>query len=222
MPHFGRNHDLHDSEGNAKLENINSRIMGAAMPPHLRLAELSGLTCISEASIRHMQAHSYTPWDDSQFPAGKHRRYDSTHALCLTAASILTAQGLQLGTACEVVNEQYQLVTRFLDVIAWGHPPAPLFIARIGYLAEDCSLGGLREYPISNATDGSADSITAAMARFLAHRIGEESTHERIISGPRVTTVSLPEAYALLQRRALAQGYRVQGREVSLLDGTQA
>lgn len=192
------------------------------MPASLRLADLAALTGITEASIRHMQSHGYTPWDDSEFPAGKHRRYEGSHALCLTATSILTTQGLQLGAACEVVNEQYALVTRFLDVIASGHPPAPLIIARISYLAEDRRLDGLREYPISNATDGSADSITAAVTRFLKHRIGEESAHERIISGPRITTVSLPEAYGLLQRRALAQGYQVNGREVSLLDGPQA
>lgn len=196
--------------------------MGAAMPSPLRLADLAALTSVTEASIRHMQSHGYTPWDDSEFLAGKHRRYDGTHALCLTATSILMAQGLQLGAACELVNEQFSLVTRFLDVIASGHPPAPLIIARISYLAEDRRLGGLREYPISNATDGSAESINAAVARFLAHRIGEESAHERILSGPRVTTASLPEAYGLLQRRALAQGYQVCGREVSRLDGSQA
>jgi DNA-binding transcriptional MerR regulator len=184
--------------------------------------EVLGLiTGRSVASIRHMQAHGYAPWNDAEFEPGKHRRYSAQHALALLLAEILTKQGVSNEDASEFVQAHCSHATRFLDRVERGETGEQEFVAAF-YSAEEDSLTGLRWTKLVNA-GGTAEEVLASVASTLA-RVGltretrNGRTTERTIAGPRVSVASIPEAYRLLKQRAEAEGYGIDGRRIYKLE----
>lgn len=182
----------------------------------IRQGELAEITGQTVTTIRHMQAHGYTPWDDGEFADGKHRRYNGLHALALIIVDLLKLQGVQVQAACDVVKDQIDTAKRFLDAIeATGEAPE-LYIARIGYLEESDKVG-TRVTSYSNVGTGTKAELTGIINSCLG-RLGQESVEGwhtvRIIAGPYVNVVELREAYEFLRRRAFSAGFQLMGRDL--------
>lgn len=188
---------------------------------------ISAITNWTENNIRHMQAHRYTPWDESNVPPGAHRRYDGAHGLCLTIAELLVAQNLTVRNACTVVNEQIEVVNQFLDCIDRDEHGNALFIAHVGFIEEDDALPGVMT-PISwGNVDGTAEGIITLLKRVMEHEIGVSrptrngASIARGIAGPFLSAVPVQEAYSLLVQRAVAAGFLIRGRSVSRIGQTE-
>lgn len=182
---------------------------------------LAQITGRSVTAIRHMQAHGYTPWDDAEFAAGKHRRYSAQHATGLVVAEMLTKQGVTNEDAAEFVQAHSWHLNRFLDQIEQGEAVQQVFVAAFYEAVED-SLTGPRWIKVLPA-GGSAEEVQAGVASTLA-RIGQiretrdgRST-ERTIAGPHLAVASIPEAYRLLKQRAEAAGFGIDGRRIYKLE----
>lgn len=192
----------------------------------LKQEDLAAITKVAVPSIRHMQAHSYTPWDDAEFEAQKHRRYNTAHALALMVANMLRMMGLSLPVACEVVNNQFHVIGNFLDKIEAGEDCPPLMIARIGYLEED-SVVGLRPMTNFNVGAGTEEEVFARFQKlfFSVGTTEKSDTRNRTmrqVSGPFCSIVSLPEAYRSLCLAAKAAGFVVNGRDTARIEDDKA
>lgn len=187
-----------------------------------RQETLAMITGRSVASIRHMQAHDYAPWNDTEFEPGKHRRYSAYHALTLMLAEMLTKQGVSAEDASEFVRAHSNYVNIFLDQIERGEHVKQVFVAAF-YLAEEDSLtDGARWTKVLNA-GGSADEVLGAVARALdsfgkTRETRKGRTTERTIAGPHLAVVSIPEIYRLLKHQAEAVGFGIDGRRIYNLE----
>lgn len=182
---------------------------------------LAQITGRSVASIRHMQAHGYAPWDDAEFEPGKHRRYSAQHALALVLAEGLTKQGVSNEDASEFVQAHGSHATRFLDQVERGQTGEQEFVAAF-YSAEEDSLTGQRWTKLVNA-GGTAEEVLASVASTLA-RVGltretrNGRSTERTIAGPHLAIVSIQETYRLLKQRAEVAGFGIDGRRIYKLE----
>lgn len=177
---------------------------------------LSEITGCSVASIRHKQAHDYTPWPDGEFEEGKHRRYDGRHAVTIVLADQIAAQGVSNADASEFVRAHAARVNAFLDQIERGEVPEPVFVAAFYEAEEDSLTNGIRWTMVAPA-GGTAEELVASVARCLS-RVGQDRTTrkgrtvERTVAGPRVAVASVGEAYRVVKARAEVAGYGIEGR----------
>lgn len=178
------------------------------------------ITGRSVASIRHMQAHSYAPWFDEEFEAGKHRRYSAQHALALVLAEMLTKQGITAEDASEFVRHHTEHVVRFLDKTERGEAAEPESVIALYEAVED-SLTGPR-WQKSVGLGGTDEDVLSAVKIVLA-RVGKTRDRDngrtlRNFGGPHLAVASIPEAYRLLKLRAEAAGFGVDGRRIYKLE----
>lgn len=184
---------------------------------NVRLAEFSAITGRPRETIRNMTKADTLPWQDDAPGDGAQRRYDGFHALAMVATEILHTQGYSMAQAAEFVLSQQRLLSIFLAGIDEDAVPAALFVTAFSYPEED-SWTGFHWVP-SLGGGGYSEDIIDRLTKDL-DRVGE--TYEtrkgrstsRIVGGPHVATVFLPEAYRLLRQRAKAAGYLVDGSRI--------
>lgn len=184
----------------------------------IKQADLCKITGRTVDNIRHMQAHKYTPWDDTEFPPGKHRRYTGFHALTMILAEKLAEGGFTAASAAEFVNMQRRAIDKFLDMIEQGAVGEPLHVAAISELRED-SMIGERWVPTLFWGTGTTEQLSDVFSSIIeragtVHKTRQGKTTERCTGILKVASVPLAEAYRILKDRAEAAGYVVDGRKV--------
>lgn len=188
------------------------------LPGTVRLTALSDLTRRPREAIRNAQKAGAAPWDDTQFDEGTQRRYDAFHALGLLLAEALMAQKCSMDLAGEFVRAHALAINIFLDEVTAGVPIIPRFVLGMQRAVEDSWTGGGWE-PVLLIGTGTLDEVQREICAVLSS-VGNETVSrggnstKRIIGGPWIATVSIPEMYRLLKMRAEAAGFIVDGRRI--------
>ncbi|RRH68327.1 hypothetical protein [Falsigemmobacter faecalis] len=184
----------------------------------VRLQALSDITRRPREAIRNAQKLGAAPWDEEEFTETSQRRYDGFHALALVLAEGLMAQKCSMELAGEFVRAHHEAISLFLHETTEGSLITPRFVLGLQRGIED-SLFGVSWMPVSMCSYGTEEEILSAIEAEIkaVSRVSEaHGGHgkRRIISGPWIATVSIPEAYRLLKVRAEAAGFVVDGRRI--------
>lgn len=187
-------------------------------PGTVRLQALSDLTRRPREAIRNAQRLGAAPWDETEFDEAPQRRYDGFHALALVLAEGLMIQKFSMDLAGDFVRAHKTPINLFLDEITKGQPVTPRFVLGLQRAVEDGWFGTRMEPMILYGT-GTKDEVTRCIEGALEDvgKIRETrggKSEARVIAGPQVAVVSIPEAYRLLRLRAEAAGFVVDGRRI--------
>lgn len=184
----------------------------------VRLQALSDLTRRPREAIRNAQKQGAAPWNEAEFEDAPQRRYDGFHALALVLAEGLMAQKCSMELAGEFVRAHELAINKFLDEVTEGHSITPRFVLALQRAVEDSWTGAMWESVILIGT-GTEDEVirtieaeVRGVGRVRKTRDGRSEC--RVISGPWIATVSIPEAYRLLRQRAEVAGFVVDGRRI--------
>lgn len=187
-------------------------------PGTVRLQALSDLTRRPREAIRNAQKSGAAPWDEAEFEDAPQRRYDGFHALALVLAEGLMAQKCSMELAGEFVRAHEAAINLFLAEVAEGRPITPRFVLAMQRAIEDSWTGAVWEPVILIGTGTEDEVIRTIEAEIRAVGSARETrggkSERRMISGPWIATVSIPEAYRLLRLRAEAAGFVVDGRRL--------
>lgn len=187
-------------------------------PGTVRLQALSDLTRRPREAIRNAQKLGAAPWDETEFDEAPQRRYDGFHALALVLTEGLMSQKVSMEQAGEFVRAHETPINLFLDEITKAQPVTPRFVLGLLRAVEDSWFGPRMEPMILYGT-GTKDEVMRCIEGALDD-VGETretrdgKSEVRVISGPQVAVVSIPEAYRLLRLRAEAAGFVVDGRRI--------
>ena len=188
-------------------------------PGTVRLQVLSDITGRPREAIRNAQKADAAPWNEDDFAEGQHRRFNGFHALALVLSEGLLAQRCSMEQAGEAVRANEGAINLFLDEVAEATEITPRFIMAMQIAIEDSWHNAPRWEQVIATTTGTADEIQKEISRYVA-RVGQVVTtrsgrsEERVIGGPNISIVSIPEMYRLLRQRAEAAGYIVDGRRI--------
>jgi len=190
----------------------------------VRLTDFADLTGRPRETIRNLTKAGALPWPEDGAPEGGHRRFDGAHAFALVTAEVLVAQGGTFEASSEVVRARFDLLETFLTAVERGADLPQTFIAS-WRVPEECSLSGPRWTPILGI-GGAAEELVEAFRHDLAQVGQVREAHNgratvRRIGGPNVALVSLPECYRLVQLRARAAGFVVDGRRIARVEGAR-
>jgi hypothetical protein len=153
----------------------------------------------------------FTPplWDDSDFEAGKRRRYDASHALAVVLVEVLTARGEPMASAVRTVSDQRGVIEAFFSDMS-----VPRFVMTMATVIK--RPGGPRSFEEQafawyGTPDEVADQIKGALAQAVRYH---HTGHGAAVSAIYAQIASVGDAYDLLRERARVAGYRIEGRNI--------
>ena len=184
----------------------------------VRLQVFSEITGRGREAIRNQQKNDDAPWYESDFAAGKHREFNTYHALALRIAESLMIQGLSVAEAGEVVRTHDTTINKFLDEIEAGAQITPRTVVAIKNAYHDDWTGPRWEMTVLLGTGTTQEVIGTIQDELVragtVRQTRDGRSTKRHIGGPFVAMQHVPSAYWMLQQKAAQVGYRIEGRSI--------
>lgn len=182
----------------------------------VRIGALSDITGRSMETLRVLIKTDSAPWGTGGFEDRHHRRFGGQHALAVVLMELLSAQGVDLSVAAQVVRHNELTVERFLDAVERRETPPRSLIADVWTIRHSASRGTFVDRPIQllSTDDDVVGAVAAALAGIGKDWPSDQESASRQIAGPWLIVASVAEAYRLLQLRADRAGYVVDGRRI--------
>lgn len=190
------------------------------MQTTVRVADLANVTGWTREAIRNMSRDGSAPWWEEDFPEGQHRRFNGEHALALVVQSILIEQGLTAAVAGEAVREQIGAIRAAIEA-ADAQKDLPRTLIASVQVCEDHEITGFCWVPIARGGGYEPDDLVLEVTRLIGSNgsVSRQGKYiVRQVAGPRVASIPVAEAYLILCHRALASGYRIDGRSIIRAD----
>lgn len=196
----------------------------------VRIGSIAAIVGITKDPLNNQLRDKTQPWPDD-FNGEGQRRFDGTHAVALVLQEMLRNQGFSVAVAGEFVRGRSGLIADFLDEVEAGRAPKKRFVMAAMRAVEDSWLGARAEQ-VWGAHSGDLEEVLDCV-RSVAESVGRETETRkdatgkarsvmRIIGGPLIALAEVGEAYRLVQMRALAAGFAVDGRAIAKIEANAA
>ena len=186
----------------------------------VRMMDAAKITGRTRDSLRNIINLDQAPWSDEDFGAAKQRRFDGSHILALTVMEILQAQGIPAGKSGAHTRINRHLIEGFLSTLETG-PTDKYKVLAVFFEGKTDDLSGFgwnESYLIGTGTIKEAvEEFEACLLRIgssSSRGLGDAKVTTRVVCGPQVAAVNLPEAYRMAKERAALAGFVLNGFDI--------